>query len=614
MKTGQRILSILVCLLSACLCLSPATAADSAPDLSEFRTVATAIKAQITNIVQETTGQPGYLGVRVEPGKSGKLVVQEIEADSPAAKAGLQTGDALTRLDGRPVKTAEQLRDWLQVASPGAQVRLTVERKSRRQELTATLGAVSRPLKLGEQRSFIGLTLGDPKEGGDGALVVRVQAQSPAEKAGLRTNDVVLRIADYPLTTPASLFDALMEKKPGETVTLTARRNGQRLQFETRLGRARASTDATASSTAQLWKKDVYRLAVLPVEFPGLKLSPAIALKDWGELLFSTGVCQNKTNATGQLMHGSVNDYYREMSCGAFRFDGKIFNPIEVGKKREDYAPGNTASGKAVLLNEVIDKLLARDGKEALKKFDGLQFIYAGERFPTPDRGSLYWPHRSSVTHAGKRWPYVICPEGGKRMTSVSLFGHEFGHLLGLPDLYARSETPWVEGAGIWCGMANQFGGGRPQHFTAWCKERLGWLRPAVIDPTVKQKLILGPIEGAATECYKVLVRRDGSEYFLLENRRRTGFDRSLPGEGLLIWRVVKDRPVLEESHGIEGTMGPRLFLSVVPYPSRANTAFTPWTTPSSRPQLGGGLPVHITNIRQLPDGRVTFEIGYEYE
>ena len=590
------------------------SASAAPPDLPEFRTVVTAIKTEVTNTVQEVTGQPGYLGVRVELGKSGKLVVQEIETGSPAAQLGLQAGDALTRLNDRPIKTSDQLRDWLQAATPGTQTRLTVERASKSRELTATLGAISRPLKVSEPRAFIGLTPGEPKEGGDGVLVVRVQLPSPAAKAGLKTDDVILRIADYPLTTPAALFDALMEKKPGDKVTLAVWRNGQKLQFETTLGRARATTDATASSTAQLWKKDVYRLAVLLVEFPDLKFNPAITNKDWAESLFSTGTYQNKTNATGQLVFGSVNDYYHELSCGAFRFEGKVFNRIEVSKKREDYAPGNTAASKAVLLNEAIDNLLARDGKDALKDADGLLFIYAGERFPTVDRGSLYWPHRGSVTHPRKRWPYVICPEGGKRMTSISLFGHEFGHLLGLPDLYTRSETPWIEGAGLWCGMGNQFGGGRPQHFSAWCKERLGWLRPAVIDPMVKQKLILAPIEGSATNSFKVLVRPDGSEYFLLENRQRIGFDRGLPGEGLLIWRVARGKPVLEESHGIEGPSGPRLFLRVVPYPSPANNAFTPWTTPSSRSLLGGGLPVHITNIRQLTDGRITFSIGYEFE
>jgi hypothetical protein len=121
-------------------------------------------------------------------------------------------------------------------------------------------------------------------------------------------------------------------------------------------------------------------------------------------------------------------------------------------------------------------------------------------------------------------------------------------------------------------------------------------------------------VEDSPRECFKVLARPDGSEYFLLENRRKKGFDQSLPGEGLLIWRVLNNRPILEESHGVLGPSGPRVNSTSVPYPSPANDAFTPYTTPSSRSQLGGGLPVHITNIRELPDGRISFHIGYEYQ
>jgi hypothetical protein len=197
-------------------------------------------------------------------------------------------------------------------------------------------------------------------------------------------------------------------------------------------------------------------------------------------------------------------------------------------------------------------------------------------------------------------------------MTNISVFTHEFGHMLGLPDLYARPENPGSEGLGQWCLMSNQLGNGKPQHMSAWCKEQLGWLTPTVIDPTVKQKLILAPVEGSARECYKVLARADGTEYFLLEVRRKTGFDIDLPGEGLLVWRVVRGRPILEESHGVEGPLGPRSFLRQVPFPSAANSSFTPFTTPSSKPQLGGGLPVFITHIERLPDGRVAFRVGYE--
>ena len=83
-------------------------------------------------------------------------------------------------------------------------------------------------------------------------------------------------------------------------------------------------------------------------------------------------------------------------------------------------------------------------------------------------------------------------------MANISVFCHEFGHMLGLPDLYARPENPGSEGVGIWCAMSNQAGNGRPQHFCAWCKEKLGWVKPTVIDPTVKQKLILRADRGLA--------------------------------------------------------------------------------------------------------------------
>ena len=154
----------------------------------------------------------------------------------------------------------------------------------------------------------------------------------------------------------------------------------------------------------------------------------------------------------------------------------------------------------------------------------------------------------------------------------------------------------------------------RPQGLCAWSKEYLGWLKPAVIDPTVKQKLILGPASAAPTQCVKVLVKPDGSEYFLLENRKKTGWDSQLPGEGLLVWRVTNGRPLLEESHGIEGARGPSSFPTMVPFPSTSNNSFTPYTMPSSKSQLGGGLPVWITNVRRLPDGRITFHIGYEFQ
>src|SRR5262249_21922353 len=156
-----------------------------------------------------------------------------------------------------------------------------------------------------------------------------------------------------------------------------------------------------------------------------------------------------------------------------------VFGWVQAAKKRAEY--GNEAS-KSALLDEAVDKVLARDGKEALEGFDGIFFVYAGERQQSR-RGGLYWPHRDSFRHHGKSWAYFICPEGGKAMSSISVITHEFGHMLGLPDLYARPEVPGEEGVGVWCTMSAGHGKeGRPLHFSAWCKEQMGWLSPCVVD------------------------------------------------------------------------------------------------------------------------------------
>jgi immune inhibitor A len=330
--------------------------------------------------------------------------------------------------------------------------------------------------------------------------------------------------------------------------------------------------------------------------------------------MFSLGTYTGKS-ATGQPVHGSMNDYFKELSYGAFKVEGKFVGWFEVSKKRSEYTTGSgTSTGEKVgLLTEALDVFTKKAGKDELKKYDGVFFLYAGSRVNTT-RGGLYWPHRATVSYGGTGIPYFIVQEGGNTMNDISVFCHEFGHMLGLPDLYAQPERPGSEGAGQWCAMSQQIGGGRPQHFSAWSKEVLGWIKPTVIDPSVRQKLILGPIEDDPTQCFKIKIRPDNSEYFLLEVRKKVGWDERLPGEGLLIWRVINNRPVLEESHGIEGRRGPDVQLSSVPFPSSANNSFTPYTTPSSKSHLGGGASVYITNITRLPDGRVTFHIGYDYQ
>jgi M6 family metalloprotease-like protein len=609
MRSAPRRLPPLTAVLLLALALPAARGADAA-DLDEFRTVETAVKARVSrSFTPERPRQPAYLGVHLADGRP---VLAHVEPGSPADRAGLRPGDVLRRAGGKEVTGPAALRELLQAHAPGDALQLAVARDDKPVELSVTLGATSRPLTNGP-RPIIGVQI-DAQD--DGARIAAVTPGSPAAEARLKEGDLIVKVDGTAVAGPDGLGAAMSSHKPGDTVTLVVRRDRKDVEVKvtlaaerTRGGRGRGGRGGMNWDDRQMayFKRPAYRLAVVPVEYPDVKHNDKVSAEDWDKALFSRNAYTGK-GPTGQPVYGSLNDYYQEQSCGAFRVAGKVFDYVAVAKKRAAYNEGN----RFALLTEALDKLLEREGDDALADFDGLFFLYAGDRVQT-QRGGLYWPHRASVSYKGKRWGYFICPEGGRNMASISVIAHEFGHLLGLPDLYAQPNSPGAEGLGVWCTMSTGHGrDGKPLHFSAWCKQQLGWLEPAVIDPTVKQKLMLRPVEGSRKECFKVLIRPDGGEYLLLENRVRKNFDRDLPGEGLLIWRVVNNRPVLEESHGITTPDGPMRFLGSVPYPSASNNAFTPYTTPSSK-SARGGLPVHITNIRRLPDGRVTFFIGYEY-
>jgi immune inhibitor A len=483
----------------------------------------------------------------------------------------------------------------------------------------------SEPVTSGTAAGYLGVVIG---EKGGRPVVEAVAPGSPAEQAGLKEGDAVLKLGDESATSAASLRDALRGKLAGDRVTLTVSRGGSSVKVECTLaatsqplsegdipmGKGGKGGFGWNDRLPRAWKKPTYNLAIIGIEYPDVKHNAKIKDSDWEESMFSVGTYTGK-NATGQQVFGSMADYYQELSYGTFKVEGKFVGWVEASKKRMDYSSGSGTSvgEKRALLVEALDLYAKKAGKDELKKYDGVFFLYAGGRVQTT-RGGLYWPHRASVDHGGRSLPYFIVQEGGNAMNDISVFCHEFGHMLGLPDLYARPEQPGSEGVGQWCAMSNQIGNGRPQHFSAWCKEQLDWIKPTMIDPRVKQKLVLSPIENDRTQCFKVMLRPDGSEYYLLEVRKNLGWDEKLPGEGLLIWRVLNGKPILEESHGITGARGPNVFQTSVPFPSKSNNSFTPWTTPTSKSQLGGGLPVYITNITKLPDGRVTFHIGYEYQ
>jgi immune inhibitor A len=205
---------------------------------------------------------------------------------------------------------------------------------------------------------------------------------------------------------------------------------------------------------------------------------------------------------------------------------------------------------------------------------------------------------------------YSMEPEDGK----IGVFCHELGHIFGLPDLYDLDMDS--AGTGWWDLMAGgswNNNGLTPAHLIAWCKVRLGWVKPLTAS---LQKITLRPSTDYP-DIYRLGPK--GGEYFLIENRQKKGFDGSLPGEGLLVMHVDESRSNnSDQSHYLVGIQqcdrqrdlekNANRGDSGDPYPSASNNAFSADTDPGSRLYSGKDSGVSLANISRNGDA-VTIEI-----
>jgi M6 family metalloprotease-like protein len=152
---------------------------------------------------------------------------------------------------------------------------------------------------------------------------------------------------------------------------------------------------------------------------------------------------------------------------------------------------------------------------------------------------------------------------GAQGVTSpFGVMCHEFGHMLGLPDLYNTTVLGGSSVVGRWelmdmgpyDGPSGQ-GGTNPAHMCAWDKMTLGWVTPAI--GTSNLSVSLNYIE-TNPSLLKIPIQTGlPQEYFLVEYRSPSDpaatFDKNIPGEGLLIWHIDD---AITSSRGINATAG----------------------------------------------------------
>jgi immune inhibitor A len=332
----------------------------------------------------------------------------------------------------------------------------------------------------------------------------------------------------------------------------------------------------------------------------------------------------------------SMTRIYREMSYGQLEVTGEVLGYVRAPRPYSFYAAGSSGTGMNYPRNTpglLFDALTEYCKSDSLARFDtdgdgyvdGIFLIHAGggaEAEPDPARRpNMIWSHKwvlpqPFVNNGVRVYAYSTEPEDGR----VGVFAHEFGHVLGMPDLYDTSYRS--EGVGMWCLMGGGSWGGngnKPVRMSCWCVSKLGWVKPRKAG---NAGYVLDTLaNGARNSLWVWSGGRSGPEYFLLENRQATGRDAALPGSGLAVWHIDETRSdntnPLAYKVGLVQADGKRdLELDVNSgdagdlFPGTAGkTRVTDRTTPSTRANSGASSGVSITSIKAVANGKMSFRV-----
>ncbi|TWT32131.1 PDZ domain-containing protein [Blastopirellula retiformator] len=152
-----------------------------------------------------------------------------VRYNSPAQEAGIEAGDLITAVGGKPVVNQAQLKHLLEPMYAGDVVALTLKRGEETVELKATLTDLLVPYA----HPFLGIL---PIRDAEGVVVRDVFEGSPAAKAGLAAGDVIVKVNDKPAASAAELRTQIATQDPDAAIQLVYRRGEEEKEAEIMLG------------------------------------------------------------------------------------------------------------------------------------------------------------------------------------------------------------------------------------------------------------------------------------------------------------------------------------------------------------------------------------------
>ena len=279
---------------------------------------------------------------------------------------------------------------------------------------------------------------------------------------------------------------------------------------------------------------------------------------------------------------GSARDYFMASSYGKFAPNFDVVGPFTLPNTMAFYG-SNDASGNDVNpVQMVIDACAAANSDNPGVDFtqydtdnngiiDNVFIYYAGHNEAEHGSANSIWPHRWFVTHNsnheggladitfdGKLLMDYACTSElrgntGSNMCGIGTFCHEFGHVLGLPDYYDTSGIQ-KNSLNYWSimdvGAYSNFGR-TPPTYSVYDRFYLGYFTPEQISST--SNLTLFPIYQGKTQLTNTTnqaflfsetthnlngANPSPTEFFMVEYRKKIGWDTYLPAEGMCVWHI----------------------------------------------------------------------------
>ncbi len=198
-----------------------------------FAIPADTVKSVIAQLRDKGSVTRGWIGVQIQSvtpdiadsmglKQASGALVSEPQKDSPAAKAGIASGDVITSVNDAPIKDARELARKIGTMSPGTSVKLGILHQGENKTVTLTLGTLpaekQASIKSNHENSAsempqLGMTLAPSDKvsgaGGNGVVVTAVAQGGVAADHGFQVGDVILEVGGKPVSTPADVSKGL---------------------------------------------------------------------------------------------------------------------------------------------------------------------------------------------------------------------------------------------------------------------------------------------------------------------------------------------------------------------------------------------------------------------